>query len=62
MHHYFCRIETHFLTVVLDGFGYREEEYGNAIKMAETKNFDRLWETYPHTTLFTLVSLPSVIK
>ena len=19
--------------------------------MAETKNFDRLWETYPHTTL-----------
>ena len=39
------------LTVVLDGFGYREEEYGNAIKMAETKNFDRLWETYPHTTL-----------
>jgi len=40
------------LTVVLDGFGYREEEYGNAIKMADTKNFDKLWETYPHTTLF----------
>ena len=40
------------LTVVLDGFGYREEEYGNAIKMADTKNFDRLWETFPHTTLF----------
>lgn len=40
------------LTVVLDGFGYREEEYGNAIKMADTKNFDNLWETYPHTTLF----------
>lgn len=40
------------LTVVLDGFGYREEEYGNAIKMADTKNFDRLWEQYPHTTLY----------
>ena len=40
------------LTVVLDGFGYREEEYGNAIKMSDTKNFDRLWETFPHTTLF----------
>ena len=40
------------LTVILDGFGYREEEYGNAIKMANTRNFDRLWETYPHTTLY----------
>lgn len=40
------------LTVVLDGWGFREEEYGNAIKMADTKNFDRLWESYPHTTLY----------
>ena len=32
------------LTVILDGFGYREEEYGNAIKMADTKNFDKLWK------------------
>lgn len=40
------------LTVLLDGFGYREEEYGNAIKLADTKNFDRLWETYPHTELY----------
>ncbi|MDE5539992.1 MAG: 2,3-bisphosphoglycerate-independent phosphoglycerate mutase, partial [Bacilli bacterium] len=40
------------LTVVLDGWGYREEEYGNAIKTADTKNFDKLWETYPHTTLY----------
>ena len=40
------------LTVILDGFGYREEEYGNAIKMADTKNFDRLWETFPSTTLY----------
>ena len=40
------------LTVILDGFGYREEEYGNAIKQADTKNFDRLWNKYPHTTLY----------
>ena len=40
------------LTVILDGFGYREEEYGNAINMADTKNFDKLWNTYPHTTLY----------
>lgn len=40
------------LTVVLDGFGYREEEYGNAIKQANAKNFNKLWEKYPHTTLF----------
>lgn len=39
------------LTVILDGFGYREEEFGNAIKLADTKNFDRLWADYPHTTL-----------
>jgi len=39
------------ITVILDGFGYREEAYGNAIKMADTKNFDKLWNTYPHTTL-----------
>lgn len=40
------------LTVVLDGFGIREEEYGNAIKMANAKNFDKLWETYPHSLLY----------
>lgn len=40
------------LTVVLDGFGYREEEYGNAIKKADTKNFDRIWNEYPHSTLY----------
>lgn len=40
------------LTVILDGFGYREEEYGNAILMADTKNFDNLWKNFPHTTLY----------
>lgn len=40
------------LTIILDGYGIREEEEGNAIKLAETPNFDRIWEFYPHTTLF----------
>ena len=40
------------LTIVLDGFGYREEEEGNAIKAARMKNYERLWNEYPHTTLF----------
>lgn len=40
------------LTIILDGFGYREEECGNAIKMANVENFNKLWETYPHTTLY----------
>lgn len=40
------------ITLILDGFGIREEEHGNAIKMASTPNFDHLFSTYPHTTLF----------
>ena len=39
------------LTVILDGFGYREEEYGNAIKAAQMENFNKLWEEYPHSLL-----------
>ena len=31
------------ITIVLDGYGYREEEIGNAIKKANTPNFDSLW-------------------
>ena len=36
---------------ILDGFGYREEEKGNAIKQANTPNFDYLWKTFPHSLL-----------
>jgi 2,3-bisphosphoglycerate-independent phosphoglycerate mutase len=35
----------------MDGFGYREEEYGNAIRQAKTPNFDKYWNEYPHTLL-----------
>lgn len=39
------------LTIILDGFGYREEEYGNAIKAAQMNFFNKLWEEYPHSLL-----------
>lgn len=37
--------------IILDGFGLREEVQGNAVAQAHTPNFDRLWSSYPHTTL-----------
>ena len=39
------------LTIILDGFGYREEEEGNAIKAADMATFKALWNDYPHTLL-----------
>ena len=39
------------LTIILDGFGYREEEYGNAIKSAQMNTFNKVWEEYPHALL-----------
>ena len=37
--------------VILDGFGCAPPGPGNAIELAATPVFDRLWETYPHTLL-----------
>lgn len=37
--------------IIMDGFGYREEDYGNAIRQAKTPNFDKYWNEYPHTLL-----------
>jgi 2,3-bisphosphoglycerate-independent phosphoglycerate mutase len=37
--------------IILDGFGYREETFGNAILAAKKPNIDRIWAKYPHTTL-----------
>jgi 2,3-bisphosphoglycerate-independent phosphoglycerate mutase len=37
--------------VILDGWGCASAGPGNAIELAETPNFDRLWRTFPHTTL-----------
>lgn len=39
------------IMIVLDGFGYRIEEYGNAIQKASMPNFDMLWHKYPHSLL-----------
>ena len=37
--------------VVLDGWGYREEKHGNAIALAETPTWDRLWGRGSRTLL-----------
>lgn len=39
------------LMIILDGFGYREEEHGNAIKHANMPFYKKLWEEYPHSIL-----------
>ncbi len=39
--------------VILDGWGYRDEDNGNAIKNARTPVIDSLWATYPHTLIQT---------
>lgn len=36
---------------VLDGWGYREERDNNAVALARTPVYDRLWATSPHTLL-----------
>lgn len=37
--------------VILDGWGCAPPGPGNAVALADTPVFDRLWERYPHTTL-----------
>ena len=39
------------LLAILDGYGLRDEEHGNAVKLADNKVFNMLWENYPHTQL-----------
>ena len=39
------------LLLILDGWGYRKEKRGNAIALAKTPVFDRLWKNNPHTIL-----------
>lgn len=39
------------LTIILDGFGMREDIYGNAIKNAGMNNFINIWNKYPHCLL-----------
>src|SRR5215211_5918324 len=37
--------------VVLDGWGYREAQEGNAIRMAHVPTWDRVWSRAPRTLL-----------
>ena len=39
------------MLLILDGFGLAPEGPGNAVALARTPNFDRLWQTCPHTEL-----------
>lgn len=39
------------LMIILDGFGIREEEHGNAVKLANMSFFKKSWEEYPHSVL-----------
>ena len=41
------------MLVVLDGWGWREETADNAVRLARTPTFDRLWSTCPHALLRT---------
>lgn len=37
--------------IILDGFGYNPDEYGNAVKQAKKPFFDSLMQKYPHTLI-----------
>jgi len=37
--------------IILDGFGCAPAGPGNAVELAETPVFDRLWRDFPHTTI-----------
>jgi 2,3-bisphosphoglycerate-independent phosphoglycerate mutase len=41
------------MLVVLDGWGWREEKADNAVRLASTPTFDRLWASGPHAFLRT---------
>lgn len=49
------------MLIILDGFGYREERADNAVALANTPHFDKLWASSPHALLNTsgrVVGLP----
>ena len=41
------------MLVILDGFGWREDDADNAVRLARTPTFDRLWEAGPRGFLHT---------
>ena len=41
------------MLMILDGFGINPEERGNAVKLANTPNIDKLMKTCPTTEIYT---------
>jgi 2,3-bisphosphoglycerate-independent phosphoglycerate mutase len=41
------------MLAILDGWGWREDAADNAVRLARTPGFDKLWETCPHALLHT---------
>ncbi|MDP3409922.1 2,3-bisphosphoglycerate-independent phosphoglycerate mutase [Bosea sp. (in: a-proteobacteria)] len=41
------------MLMILDGWGWRQESENNAVRLAQTPNFDRLWASSPHAFLKT---------
>jgi 2,3-bisphosphoglycerate-independent phosphoglycerate mutase len=39
------------LLIIMDGWGWREDSDGNAVRLAKTPNVDALWDNYPHTLI-----------
>lgn len=42
---------TPLVLLIFDGWGYREQTQDNAIALADTPHWDKLWQTYPHTLI-----------
>jgi 2,3-bisphosphoglycerate-independent phosphoglycerate mutase len=50
-----------FVLTIMDGWGHNPDPKNNAVAMARTPNFDRLWQQFPHTYIRTdgpFVGLP----
>nr|VXZ90892.1 2,3-bisphosphoglycerate-independent phosphoglycerate mutase [Klebsiella pneumoniae] len=46
-----CRFLKPMVLVILDGYGYREDQQDNAIYSAKTPVMDALWAKRPHTLI-----------
>lgn len=52
---------TPFVLTIMDGWGHNPDPVNNAVALARTPNFDRLWAAHPHTLIRTdgpFVGLP----
>lgn len=49
--HHNKNVEPKLLLLILDGWGIKEDTFGNLIREANTPNFDRIWAQYPRSVL-----------